>query len=155
MWELDHREGWELKTWCFQIVVEKTLESHLDWKIKPINLKGNQPWTFIGRTDAEAPILLPPDTKNQLIGKDPDTRKDWGKEEKAVTEDEMVEWHHQLNGHEFEQTACDLNPYVWNSNPAKIHSLPTEITDLVSGPNEIQVLDISSQKQFSERQSDR
>ena len=67
----------------------------------------------------------------------------------------MVEWHHQLNGHEFEQTACDLNPYVWNSNPAKIHSLPTEITDLVSGPNEAQVLDISSQKEFSERQSDR
>ena len=104
MWELDHKEGWVPKNWCFQIVVlEKTLESSLDCKkIKPVNPKGNQPWIFIGRTDAEAeaPTLWSPDVKNWLIGKDPDTRKDWGQEEKGVTEDEMVGWHHWLNEHE-------------------------------------------------------
>ena len=83
----------------------RILESPLDCKfIKPVNPKGNQPWMLIGRTDAEAPILWPPDVKSQLIGKDPDARKDWGHEEKGVTEDEMVGLHHQLNGHEFEQT---------------------------------------------------
>ena len=94
MWELDHKEGWVPKNWCFQIVVlEKTLQSSLDCKkIKPVNAKGNQPWIFIGRTDAEAeaPILWSPYMKNWLIGKDPDARKDWGQEEKRVTEDEMV-----------------------------------------------------------------
>ena len=92
------------KNWCFWIVVlEKTLESLLDSKeIKPVNSKGNQPWIFIGRTDAEAetPILWLPDEKSQLTGKDPDTRKNWGQEEKRVTEDEMVGWHHQLSEHE-------------------------------------------------------
>ena len=90
------------------VVLEKTLESPLDSKeIKPVNPKGNQPWTFIGRTDAEAPILWPPDAKSWLIGKDPDAGKDWGQEEKGVTEDEMVGWHHRLNEHEFEQTLGD------------------------------------------------
>ena len=107
MWELYHKESWELKNWCFWIVVlEKTLESPLGCKeIKPVNPKGNQAWIFIGRTDgeAEAPILLPPDAKSWLIGKDPDTGKDWRQEEKGATEDEMVGWHHQLDGHEFEQ----------------------------------------------------
>ena len=85
-------------------VVEKTLESPLDWKeIKPVNPKGNQPWTFVGRIDAEAPILCPPDAKNWLIGKDPDDGKDWRQEEKEMTEDEMVGWHHRLDAHEFEQ----------------------------------------------------
>ena len=111
MWELDHKEGWEMKNWCFWIVVlEKTLESPLDSKeIKPVNPKGNQPWMFIGRTDAEAEdlILWPPDANSQLIGKDPDAGKDWGQEEKGVTEDEMVRWHHQLTGHKFEQTTGD------------------------------------------------
>ena len=87
MWKLDHKEGWVQKNWCFQMVVlEKTLESPLDSKeFKPINLKGNQPWTLIGRTGAEAegPILWPPDVKNWLTGKDPDVWKDWGKEEKG------------------------------------------------------------------------
>ena len=87
MWELDHKEGWPLKSWCLQIVVlEKTLESPWDSKeIKPVNPKGNQPWLFIGRTDAEAeaPILWPPDAKSQLTGKYPDAGKDWGKEEKG------------------------------------------------------------------------
>ena len=108
MWELDHKEDWALKNWCFQILVlEKTLESPLDCKvIKPVNSKGNQPWIFVGRTDAEAeaPILWPPDVKSQLIEKDPDARKSSGQEEKGVTEDEMVGWHHRLNGHAFVQT---------------------------------------------------
>ena len=111
MWELDHKEDWVLENWCFRIVVlEKTLESPLDCKeIQPVNPQGNQPWIVIGRTgaEAEAPILWPPDVKSWLTGKDPDTGKDWGQEEKGVTEDEMVGWHHQLNGHEFEQTLGD------------------------------------------------
>ena len=87
MWELDHKEGWALKNWCFQTVeLEKTLESPLDSKeIRPVNPKGNQPWTFTERTDAEAeaPKLWPPDAKSQLIGKDPDAGKDWEQEEKG------------------------------------------------------------------------
>ena len=106
MWELDYKESWA-QNWCFwTVVLEKILESPLDFKeIKPVNPKGNQSWIFTGRTDAEAetPIFWPPDTKSWLIGKDPDTGKDWGQEEKGMTEDEMVGWHHQLNGREFEQ----------------------------------------------------
>ena len=94
MWELDHQESWALKSWCFWIVVlEKTLESPLDWKeIKLVNPKGNQSWIFIGKTDAEAeaPILWPPDVKNWLIWRDPDAGKDWRWEKKGITEDEMV-----------------------------------------------------------------
>ena len=109
MWELDHKEGWAPKNSCLQIVVlEKTLKSPLDCKeLNPVNLKGNQPWILIGRTDAEAPILRPPNAKSWLMGKDPDAGKDWGQEEKKMTEDEMVGWHHQLNGHGFEQTLRD------------------------------------------------
>ena len=91
-------------------MLEKTLESPLDSKeIKPVNPKGNQPWLFIGRTDgkAEAPVLWHPDVKRQLIGKDPDAGKDWGQEEKGAAENEMVGWHHWLNGHVFEQTLGD------------------------------------------------
>ena len=106
MWEVDHKERWALKNCCFWIVVlEKTVESPLDCKeIQPVHPKGNQSWIFIGRTDAEAetPILGPPDAKNWLIGKDPDSGKDWRQEEKGTTEDEMVGWHHWLNGHDFE-----------------------------------------------------
>ena len=110
MWELDYKESWVLKNWCFWIVVLKTLESPLNCKeIQPVHPKGNQPWIFIGRTDAEVetPILWPPDAKNWFIGKDPDARKDWGQEEKGMPEDEMVGWHHWLNGHEFEQIPGD------------------------------------------------
>ena len=92
------------------VVLEKTLESPLDYKeIKPVNLKENQPWIFIGRTDpeAEAPILQPHNGKHQLTGKDSDAGKDWGQEEKGVTEDEMVRWHHQLSGRVFEQSPGD------------------------------------------------
>ena len=106
MWELNHKEGSVPKNRCFRnVVLEKTLESLLDSKeIKPVNPKGNQPWIFSGRTDAEAetPILWPPDAKSWLTGKDPDAGKDWGQEEKRVTEDELVGWHHRVNGHEFE-----------------------------------------------------
>ena len=107
MWELDHKEDQMPKNWCFWIaVLEKTLESPLDCKeIKPVNPKGNQPWIFFGRTDteAEAPIPWPPDAKNWLIRKDPDAGKDWMQVEKGKTLDEMLGWHHQLDGHEFEQ----------------------------------------------------
>ena len=109
VWELDHKEGWMLKNWCFQtVVLEKTLESPLDCKeIKPVNPKGNQYWIFIGKTDTEAPILWPPDAKSWLIEKDPDAGENWGQEEKVVTEDQMVGWHYWFNGHEFEQTTGD------------------------------------------------
>ena len=111
MWELDCEEGWVPKNWCFwTVVLEKTLESPLDCKeIQLVYPKGNQPWIFIERTDAEAkaPKLWPPDAKSQLIGKDPDAGKDWRQEDKGTTEDEMAEWHHQLNGHQFEQTTGD------------------------------------------------
>ena len=105
-WELDYKEGWAPKNWClWTVVLEKTLESSLDCKeIQPVHRKGDQSWVFIGRTDVEAEtrVLQPPDAKSWLIWKDPEARKDWGQEEKEVTEDEMVGWHHRLNGHESE-----------------------------------------------------
>ena len=109
MWELDSKEGWTPENWCFwAMVLVKTLESPLDCKeIKPVNPKKNQPWIFIGRNEAEAVILWPPDEKSQLIGKDPGAGKDWRQEVKGVTEDEMAGWHHRLDGHEFEQTPRD------------------------------------------------
>ena len=105
MWELDHKEIWAQKNWCFwTVVLEKTLESPLDCKeIKLVHPKGNQSWIFIGRAETEAAILWPPDGKNWLIGKDPDVGKDWRQEKKGTIEDEMVGWHHRLDGHEFEQ----------------------------------------------------
>ena len=106
MWELDCEESWAPKNWCFwTVALEKTLESPLDCKeIQPVHPKGDHSWVFIGGTDVEAetPILWPPDVESWLICKDPDAGKDWGQEEKGMTEDEMVEWHHRLNGHEFE-----------------------------------------------------
>ena len=148
MWELDHKEDWVPKNWCFQtVVLEKTLESPLDSKdIKPVNPKGNQSWISIGRTDAkaEAAILWPPDAKNWLIGKYPDAGKDWRQEEKGMTEDEMVRWHHQLNEHDFEQAlrdgegqdslACcsprgckELNMIEWLNNNCWGYSIPCMI----------------------------
>ena len=101
MWGLDHKESWVPKNWCFwTVVLEKTLKSPLDCEeTQPVHPKGNQSWIFIGRTDAEGetPILWPPDVKNRLIGKDPNVGQDWRWEEKGMTEDEMVGWHHQLN----------------------------------------------------------
>ena len=110
MWELDNKNGWVLKNWClWTVVLEKVLESPLESKeIKPVNLKGSQPWIFTGRTDAKAetPILWPPDAKSWFTGKDPDAGKDW-RQEKGTAEDEMVGWHHRLNAHELEQTLGD------------------------------------------------
>jgi len=107
MWDLDHKEGWVPKNWCFwTVVLEKTLESPFYSKqIQPVHPKGNQSWILIGRADAEAetPILWPPDVKSRLIGKDPNAGKDWRQEEKGVAEDEMVRWHHLLNRLESEQ----------------------------------------------------
>ena len=109
MWELDYKDSWALKNWCFwTVVLEKPLESPLDCKeIQPVSLKGNLSWIFFGRTgtEAETPILWLPDVKNWLIGKDPDAGKDWKQEEKGTTEDEVVGWHHWLYGHEFEWTS--------------------------------------------------
>ena len=105
MWELDYKESWEPKNWCFwTVMLEKTLGSPLNYReIQPIHPKGDWSWVFIGRTDveAEAPILGPPDAKSWLIWKARDAGKDWGQEEKGATEDEMAGWHHRLNGHEF------------------------------------------------------
>ena len=105
-WELDYKESWALKNWCFwTVVLKKTLKSPLDSKeIQPVHPKGNQSWIFIGRTDAEAetPVFWPPDAKKWLIGKDPVAGKEWRQEEKGTTEDEMVGWNHWLNGHQFE-----------------------------------------------------
>ena len=105
IWELDYTESWAPKDWCFwTVVLEKTLESLLDSKeIQPVHPKGDQSWVFIGRTDVEAetPILWPLDAKSWLIAKDSDAGKDWRQEEKEMTDDEIVGWHHQLNGDEF------------------------------------------------------
>ena len=110
MWELDHKERWVPKNWCFwTVVLEKTLESPLDCKeIQLANHKGNQPWILIGKTDAGAgtPILWPHDVKSWLIRKDPDAGEDWRKEKRPI-EDEMVGWYHRLNGHEFELALGD------------------------------------------------
>jgi len=107
MWELDYKESWAPKNWCFwTVVLEKTLESPLDCKeLQPVHPKGNQSWIFTGRTDAEAeaPLFWPPDAKSWLIRKDPDAWKGLRQEEKGRTEDKMVGWHHWLDAHEFEQ----------------------------------------------------
>ena len=107
MWELDCEESWVPKIWYFLTVVLKTLESPLDCKeIQTVHSEGNQPWVFIGKTDAKAetPILWPPHAKSWIIGKDSDAGRDWGQEEKGTPEDEMAGWHHWLNGHKFEWT---------------------------------------------------
>ena len=107
MWELDHKESWALENWCFwTVVLEKTLKSPSDSKkTQAVHPNGNQSWIFTWRIDAEveAPMLWPPDVKNWLIGKEPDVGKDWRQEEKGMTEDKMVRWHHWFNVHEFEQ----------------------------------------------------
>ena len=126
MWELDHKESWALKSWCFwTVVLEKTLESPLDCKeIQPIHSKGNQPWIFIGRTDAEAeaPILWPPDVKSQLKGKDSDAEKDRRQEEKGVTEDEMAGWT-WLSGHEF---LADSGRWWRTGKPGMLQSMESQ-----------------------------
>jgi len=108
MWELDYKESWEPKNWCFwTVVLEKTLESSMDCKeIQTVHSKGDQPWVFFGRNDAKAetPVLWLRHAKSWLIGKDSDAGSDWGQEEKGMTEDEMAGWHHRLDGCESEWT---------------------------------------------------
>ena len=129
MRELDHKESWTLKNQCFwTVVLEKNLESPLDCKeVQPIQPKGNQYWMLIGRTDAEAPVLQPPDAKKWLIGKDPD-RKDWRQENKRMAEDEMLGRHQQLNGHEFGKTlgvGDGLGSMAWGCRI--VHNWATEL----------------------------
>ena len=121
MWELYHKESWAPKNWCFwTVVLEKTLESPLDCKkIQPVHPKGNQSWVFIGRTDAEVSILWPPDMKIWLIEKDPDSGKDWRKEEKGMTEDEMTGWHHWLYGHVW----ASSRSWWWTGEPGVLQSM--------------------------------
>ena len=111
MWELDCEEGWAPKNWCFwTVVLEKTLESPLDCKeIRLVYSRGDQPWVFFGRNDAEAetPVLWPPHVNSWLIGKDSDAGRDWRQEEEGMREDEMAGWHHPLDGLEFEWTPGD------------------------------------------------
>ena len=131
MWELACEESWVLKNWCYWIVVLKILESPLDCKeIQPVHPKGDQSWVFIGRTDAKAetPILWPPHAKSWLIGKDPDAGRDWGQEEKGMTEDKMAGWHHRLHGHEFEWTlGVGMDREAWR---AVIHGVAKSQTRL-------------------------
>ena len=124
MYGCDYKESWAPKNLCFwTVLLEKTLESPLDCKeIQPVHHKGNQSWIFIGRTDAEASILWPPDAKNWLIGKDPNAGKDWKKEEKGTTEDEMVGWHHQLNGHELSK----LQELAMTERPGMLQSMESQ-----------------------------
>ena len=156
MWELEHRDC-VLKNWWFWIVVlEKTLRSPLDCKeIKPINPKENQPWVFIGRTDAEAeaPILWPPDAKSRLTGKDSDAGKVWMQKEKGVAEDKMARQHHQINGHEFEQTPgesrrqrnlASCNPWAWLSK------WTTVTTGIFQDPFQLLTLTLWKQKLIEE-----
>ena len=125
MWELDYKESWALKNWCFwSVVLEKTLESPLDCKeIQPVHPKGNQSWIFIGRTDAKAetPTLWLPDAKNWLIGKDPDAGKDWRQEEKEVTEDEMVRWPTQWTW-----VGVNSGIWWWTGRPGVLQSMESQ-----------------------------
>ena len=134
MWELDYKESWAPKNWCFwTVVLEKTCESPLDCKeIQPVHPKGNQSWVFIGRTDVETetPIVWPPDAKNWLFGKDPDAGNDWRWKEKGTTEDEMVWWHHRLDVHDFEQApGVVLDREAWRASVHGVTESRTWLSD--------------------------
>ena len=138
MWELDYKESWALKNWCFwTVVLEKILETPLDCKeIQPVHPKRSQSWMFIGRTDAEAdtPILWPPDVRNWLIGKDPDAGKDWRQEEKRMTEDEMVGWHPTIDMSLSTLQEWVMDREAWHAavhGIAKSRSQPSNPTELI------------------------
>ena len=128
MWELGIKDSWALKNWCFwTVVLEKTLESPLDCKeIKPVHPKGNQSWIFIGKTDAEAET---PNEKSWLIWKDPDAGRDWGQEEKGMTEVEMVGCHHWLDGHEFELWELVMDREAWCAAVHGVTKSQTRLSD--------------------------
>ena len=129
MWKLDHKEGWVLKNWYFQtVMLEKTLESPMDSKeIKPVNPKGNQPWIFFVRAGAEAetPIIWPPDAKSWLTGRDSDLGKD-RRQERGATEDEMVGWHHRLNGHDW----AISERWWWTGKPGGLQSMGSQVSGM-------------------------
>ena len=126
MWELDYKESWAPKNWCFwTLVLEKTLGSPLDCKeIQPVHPKADQSWVFIGRTDveAESPILWPPDAKSWLTGKGPDAGRDWGQEEKGMTEDEMAGWHPWLDGHVW----VNSGRWWWTGGPGMLRFMGSQ-----------------------------
>ena len=137
MWELGYKGSWALKNWCFcTVVLEKTHESPLGCKeIQPVHPKGDQSWVFIGRTDAEAetPVLWSPDSKNRLIGKDPDAGKDWRQEEKGTTQDdEMVRWHHWLDGQSLSRVwvwvrvCVNSCSWLWTGRPSVLQSMRSQ-----------------------------
>ena len=135
MWEIDYKKNWTLKSWCFwTMVLEKTLESPLDCReIQPVHPKGDQSWVFIGRTDAEAetPILWPPDAKNWLIWKDPDPWKYWRQEEKGMTEDDMIGWHHWLNRYELSKVQeLVMDREAWHAAVHEFAGSQTQLRDL-------------------------
>ena len=143
MWELDHKESWVPKNWYFwTVVLEKTLESCLDCKeIQPVSPQGNQ-WIFIGRTAAEAetPIVWSPYMKSWLTGKDPVAGNDWGQEEKGMTENKMVGWHHQLNGHKFEQAlGVVVDREAWNAAVPRVTKIQTWLTERLNWTELIQL----------------
>ena len=135
MWEVGHKEGWAPNNWCFwTVVLEKTLESSFNSKkIKPVNPKGNQLWLFTGRTDAEAPICWPPDSKNWLIGKAPDAGKDGAGRRIRGWQDEMVGWYHWLNGCEFKQTEIVKDREAWRATVHRVAKSDT--TEWTTRPN--------------------
>ena len=150
MWELDHKEGWVLKNWCFWIVLDKTLESPLDCKeIKPVHPKGNQSWIIIGRTvaEAETPILWPPDAKSWLIGKDPDAGKDWRQKEKRAAEDEMVREHHWLMGMNLSKLQEIVsNREAWHAAVHGVTKSWTQLRDWTMTTNQEIKADLSKEK---------
>ena len=154
MWELDRKESWALKNWCFwTVVLEKTLQSPLGCKkIKPVHPKGNQSWIFIGRTDAkaEAPLFWPLDVQNWLTGKDPDAGEDWRQEEKGMTEDEMVGWHHRLNGHEFVQLQeLVMDREAWHAAVCEVTKSWTRLSNWTDTATHYRILSLRFWKSLS------
>jgi len=139
MWQLDYKESWAMKNWCFwTVVLDKTLESTLDCKeIQPVHSKGNQSWIFFGRTDAEAetPILWPGAAKNWLTGKDPNAQKDWGQEGKGTIEDEMARWHHWLDG----RVWASFMSWWWTEKPGLLQSTGLKESDTTEWVNWIDI----------------
>ena len=130
MWEMEHKQSWVPKNWCFwTVVLEKTLENLLDCKeIQPVHPKRDQSWIFIGRTDAEAPVLWPPAAKKWLIGKDPDAGQDWRQEKKGTT-NEVVGWHHRLDGSEFEEAPGVGDREAWHPAVHAVANSQTRLSD--------------------------